>query len=427
MKPSISSHSPTWLLLIALALTLTLCTACGQTELPTAPPSTPIVPTATPTGIPPNPTREPTSGLATIIPTETPRPTTSVEAARAAFDTAVAQHDADLRNKYALTPPPPIPTLGPPQPSPTWIMGMQGCVNGISYAPLMLGCWRGALNGEFISVAGGRQTEGDRTQGLLLVFHGPLFDPLATTTEVYSTPVKLGAVRLVSVDGTLCTLIPYDPLGSQGTPTPLISPTPAVVFIFDLRTRQWVITPTPTYPPMQSPTPVATVTLTRPDMDATKVARYDQQREEWAAMATRIANGTPFVYTPIPIPTTPPRPPPVLGLYAGCIDPDPYYTYRSCWVGLQNNEYLFVSAGSIKTDPIQGMVRVYTTTLDQQTWGPEQTYFTPAKAGLVRITGAVDQRLTLRTDSGTLFYFDLVTRQWATPTSSPVPSLLPTP
>lgn len=235
---------PKWLSTGCVAIMLWLLTACttvGQsaTQPPNGETRTLV---AVPTASTPEPTRIPTQGpgTPTAPPTTAARPTTVREATQAARSTADAQYLADIRTKYAPYTAVPIPTLGLPQPTPTWIMGLQGCVNGISYAPLMLGCWRGYLNGELISAAGGRQTEGDRTQGLLMVFHGPLFDPLALTTEVYSTPLKLGAVRLVSVDGTRCTLIPYDPLGSQGTPTPLISPTPSILFVFDLATRQWV-------------------------------------------------------------------------------------------------------------------------------------------------------------------------------------------
>jgi hypothetical protein len=218
--------------------------------------------------------------------------------------------------------------------------------------------------------------------------------------DLYKAPGQAESIEIIDAVGERLTLRADD-----GT-----------LFYFDVPTRQWV-NPAPT------PTPVTTATLTRPDMDATKIARYEQQRQEWEAMATRIANGTPFVYTPIAIPTTPPRPTRVLGLSTWCIDPDRYYTYWSCWVGRYNNEYLFVSSGSIKRDPIQGMMRVYTTTLDELTWGPEQTYLTPVKAGLVHITDAVGQRLTLRTDTGTFFYFDLATRQWVNPAPSPTPSL----
>jgi hypothetical protein len=243
-----------------ISVVLCLLTACTTAAQPASHPpnadvgtlvAVPIASTPEPTGIP---TQGP--GTPTSVSTVTARPTTAVEAARAAKATADAQYLADIRTKYAPYTAVPIPTLGPPQPSPTWVMGMQGCVNGISYAPLMLGCWRGVLNGEFLSIAGGRQTEGDRRQGLLLVFHGPLFDPLAATTEVYSTPMKLGAVRLVSVEGTRCTLIPFDPIGSQGTPTPLISPTPSILFVFDLATRQWGSpgpTPVPSLPPSPGP------------------------------------------------------------------------------------------------------------------------------------------------------------------------------
>jgi hypothetical protein len=182
-------------------------------------------------------------GTATGLPTSiaSARPTTAVEATRAAFDTRVAEHYSGLAMQYAFDTPPPVPRLGTPEPSPTWVMGMQGCTNLPGYYPQMYGCWRGVINGELTGISGGRQgTEGDRTQGLLMIFHGPLFDPTASTTEVYSTPLKIGGVHLVSVDGTRVTLVRYDFPGVLYTPTTVPSLTPSVVFVFDLATRRWV-------------------------------------------------------------------------------------------------------------------------------------------------------------------------------------------
>jgi hypothetical protein len=242
-------------------------------------------------------------------------------------------------------------------------------------------------NGEIRVYAGAEKR--DVQQGVLFV--SVRNSPRPRSIDGYYTPLRAGAVRIISAVDERLTLRAAD--GTR--------------FTFDVPTRQWV-NPLPA-------TPIATATLTRPDQDATKVSRYEQQRQEWAAMATGIANGTPFVYTPIAIPTTAPRPTRVLGLSTWCIDPDRYYTYRSCWVGRHDNEYLFVSAGAIKPDPAQGMLQVYTTTLDELTWGPEHTYFTPAKAGLVLITTSTGNRLTLRAENGTLFTFDLLTRQWVNP------------
>jgi hypothetical protein len=58
--------------------------------------------------------------------------------------------------------------------------------------------------------------------------------------------------------------------------------------------------------------------------------------------------------------------------------------------------------------------------------GPD-IYQVPAAVQEVRVIDAVGERLTLRADDGTLFYFDVLTRQWVPPAPSPVPSLPPTP
>ena len=55
------------------------------------------------------------------------------------------------------------------------------------------------------------------------------------------------------------------------------------------------------------------------------------------------------------------------------------------------------------------------------------SYRTPRRVGPIRVTDAVGERLTLHADEGTLFYFDVPTRQWVTPGPSPVPSLPPSP
>ncbi len=224
-----------------MILAVPMLTACGTQGQATTPQPTELpVPT-----IPPS----------ELVSTPTATWFSTIDATRHAVETVSEQDRADLFTRYALSPTPPFPTLGPPQPTETWIMGLHECSEGSGYYPQVYGCWRGIVNGELISIAGGRQgSGGDTTQGLLMVFHGPLFDPLAPTTEYYSTPVRLGGVRLVSVDGSRLTLVPYNPWYPQATYPP------DTTFVFDLDTRQWVSSPpsptitiTPSLSPIPSP------------------------------------------------------------------------------------------------------------------------------------------------------------------------------
>ena len=173
------------------------------------------------------------------------------------------------------------------------------------------------------------------------------------------------------------------------------------------------ITPVPG--PQLTTSPLPSPTLNQPDMDVTKVALVQQRQTAVDAIATQYANGTPYVTTPLPFNPSQADPPPPLGLNYKCVDADRVFSYRSCWTGLHDNEYIFASAGAPKDDPTQGMVRVYTTTLDRSTVTPDQWYATPTKGGLVRITDAANFRLTLQAENGTHFLFDLPTRQWLPP------------
>lgn len=171
---------------------------------------------------------------ATSVPNPTARPLSPTDATHQADEQALAQYVERRRTAVALTPTQHVPPITP-QPTPTWWLGMGGCANANGSMPQMINCWRGIVNGEIVSVASGRGGSfGDPSQGLIMVFAGPLFDPTASTTDVYSTPMKLGGVRIVSVDGTRFTLTPYD----HRTPGP--TATPGITFVFDLATRQWV-------------------------------------------------------------------------------------------------------------------------------------------------------------------------------------------
>lgn len=173
-------------------------------------------------------------------------------------------------------------------------------------------------------------------------------------------------------------------------------------------------------------TEVATPTLTHLDASATKIA-FDQAERD--AVATLIASGTPFVTTPLPLPTEAPVLTPILGINGDCAQADNEFDHQGCWTGLTNTEYIFVSPGAFWDDLTQGILRVYTSTLDLRAYGEQQSYPTTLKAGPIHVIAADGYQLALKAENGTLFYFDVLTRQWVTPTPgpSPIPSVPPTP
>ena len=268
----------------ALVLMTLLLTGCGTNQ---------IVSTALPTQ---------TIALASPTPMSVATPTLT----RAQWDaTKIAilegtEHERQTRvasgTPFASTPIP----LTQVEPVTTPVLGISGeCMDPSPRADFG-NCWAERINDEYIFVAT-LIKKADITQGLLRVYTTTVATGDFGPVGWYSTPTHNGLIKVIDASGYQLTLRAED----------------STLFYFDVLTRQWVDPPSG-----QSPTPVATSTLTRPDMDATKVARYEQQRQEWGAMATRIANGTPIVYTPIPIRTAAPRPSPVLGIYNGCADPD---------------------------------------------------------------------------------------------------------
>lgn len=63
----------------------------------------------------------------------------------------------------------------------------------------------------------------------------------------------------------------------------------------------------------------------------------------------------------------------------------------------------------------QGAIMVETTDRAGAVIGGPITYNTPTRAGFVTVVGAVGERLTLRAEDGTLFTFDVPSRQWVNP------------
>lgn len=173
--------------------------------------------------------------------TNTVRAIPPVEATREAYRRGWTEYRTRRKTEVALTPTQPI--LTPvPQPTKTWELGLfEECPPpGNGSEPQLSSCWRGMFNGRIISVATGLPgrradgTRGDGSQGMLMVFPGPVFNATASSTEFYSTPLRLGNMRILSVDGGRVTITPRD----YRTPGP--TATPGITFIFDLATRQWV-------------------------------------------------------------------------------------------------------------------------------------------------------------------------------------------
>ncbi len=235
-------------------------------------------------------------------------------------------------------------------------------------------------------------------------------------------------------------------LSDSGTPTappPNLTPTTAA-------TVPGSATAVPTWPPtMDVPRLDATIaaiarTLPTATLDVGRPlnkALVEQQDELYRrARATALANHTPVpvlapIDTPVP-PLTPWGGPPTQVAGAGIIIQTDYcglyklITTRNVWRETASNTTTMVCAGNtyISAQHAQLLVVLVNATTDIVLQDPA-LYDAPSQAESVEIIDAVGERLTLRADDGTLFYFDVPTRQWVNPTPapSPVPSLPPTP
>ncbi len=187
-------------------------------------------------------------------------------------------------------------------------------------------------------------------------------------------------------------------------------------------------TPTPTYPP--------------PAGAGTKEAFDTAVARNLDAMRTEIA----LTHAPTETPGDPPLYPtvtPIMGLInacAGTSSSGPQCV--NAWRGIINGDSIEIRAGNegIDGDESQGLLEV-----GVRGHPPEDIYNTPQKVGSVRVVAVDGARVTLATidlrtpvalltpwattTPGTIFYFDLITRQWLDPNGTPIPSptLTPTP
>lgn len=176
----------------------------------------------------------------------------------------------------------------------------------------------------------------------------------------------------------------------------------------------------PTPPPVAlltpSPPPPSPV---RPDRGATKIAEV---ATEMAAQAIAGAHYTPVVpLTPEVMPTSIPALTPILGFPEECGDASRVFDTGGCYNTRINNEYIFVQVGGHPNDPSQGLLRVYTSTLDQFTRSPWQEYPTPRQEGFLYVAQFNGEQVTVIAlhdhAPTTTLVFNLITRTWTGPST----------
>jgi hypothetical protein len=181
-------------------------------------------------------------------------------ATKQAFDQQQQQRADQMRTadilSHVLTHipgPPPTDTPGVP-PTPT--SGVALCPTlEHGYPYVYRDCWLGLVNGQVLFVAtaytprhqvvNGKgydvQWVGDDTQGVVIVDH-------STDEAVYNTPLKVGVMGILSVNGTQLTLAPVNPNDRRYL---LTGPT----IIFDIATRQFISASGTPIPATPVPTP----------------------------------------------------------------------------------------------------------------------------------------------------------------------------
>jgi hypothetical protein len=264
--------------------------------------------------------------------------------------------------------------------------------------------WSGKIDNGGVTLFAGHHKE-NAAQGLLMTREVDPQDPEKLRFQFYATPTQSGAIRIIAETGGQFTLQAAD-----GT-----------TFIFDLNTRQWV---SPSLTPVT--TPVDTPTLLPREQKATEIVRFENEQATVMAQSTSFALGTPY---PTSRPVTPrptnPAITPVPGINTDCANADMEFSFVNCWNALIGDEYVFADTVVLKADPSQAVLHVYTATLNLDDISPIESYPMLERVERVRISSVSWPLMTLtalQTDPQTTFAFDLATRQWVSPPSTPGPS-----
>jgi hypothetical protein len=173
-------------------------------------------------------------------------------------------------------------------------------------------------------------------------------------------------------------------------------------------------------------TPNSTPTLLPREQKATEIARFNDERQTVVAQATNFALGTPYPRnSPLPPPATRPATTPVPGINTDCANADREFSYVNCWNALIGEQYVFADTGVLKADSLQAVLHVYTGTLDLRNITPKDSYPTSIRTGMMRISSVNWPLMTLTAlqgDPPVTLVFNLETRQWISPLSTPGPS-----
>jgi hypothetical protein len=107
------------------------------------------------------------------------------------------------------------------------------------------------------------------------------------------------------------------------------------------------------------------------------------------------------------------KPAPIQPLVPGIVEEKqaPFATsqvhVQNSWQGIVNGQELAVFAG-VFHDSSKGLVTVVTRVNGH--WHDINGYYTPAEAGAVRVTAEIGGKLTLQSENGTTFTFDIASR-----------------
>ena len=138
----------------------------------------------------------------------------------------------------------------------------------------------------------------------------------------------------------------------------------------------------------------------------------------------------PTITEPLTLWPTDPRIPAGAGWISNAQGPRPFPLIANIynfWVERTDDQRIIVYAGSLSDNAAQGAVLIQRLNALGPIDAEPEIYTALLQAGGLRLVDAVGERLTLRADDGTLFYFDVPTRQWVTPDPTPASSSDPTP
>lgn len=176
--------------------------------------------------------------------------------------------------------------------------------------------------------------------------------------------------------------------------------------------------------PSATPTPNATQVL-GPTLDAEKQAFFeslygDQEppsaEEAQTPYLTRHERISPTPFIPEPTSTV------AIGITRDCWETYPHILVPiNCAVEQVGNEYHIAYAGARKNMLQQGLLIVYTRSLDRKSGTPSAFYYTPEQKGWIEIERVDGAIVHLLAQDGSHLAFDTTTRAWLTPTVTPAP------